>query len=716
METVRLDKAEKITAWKNEPSVQDLKQDLEIAQEPQQTQIAKIERWNNLRDVSGEARPKKIKGRSSVQPKLVRRQAEWRYPALTEPFLSTNHVWSVKPVSYVDVDAARQNQLVLNWQFQTKINKVKFIDDFVRSTVDDGTCIVRVGWKRVTTKVTNKAPVYTHIPLAHPDHIEKFRGALEMSQNNPEAFDAVAHPAVKAAIDYYNETGEATHAEQTGEQDVTDEHVLENRPTVEVLNPENVFIDPTCNGDFSKALFVVVSFETNKSELERDGNYVNLDEVDWEGSTPMNQPNHVSEVSEAMQFRDAARKKVVAYEYHGFYDVNGDGELIPILATWIGNVMVRMEESPFPDGKLPFVVVPYTPVKRALYGEPDAELLEDNQNILGAVTRGMIDLMGRSANAQQGFAKGMLDPINRRRYDEGRDYEFNPSVSPAQGIIEHKYPEIPQSAMLMLNLQNQEGEALTGVKSFSGGISGESYGDVAAGIRGVLDAASKREMSILRRLAQGMKEIGEKIIAMNAEFLSDEEVVALTNEEFVSIHREDLPGDFHLEVDITTAENDAAKSQDLGFILQTVGPNAGPEITMMVLSEITRLKRMPELTKKLQDWKPTPDPIAQQLAQLDLQIKAATLKKLEAETQLALSKANHTEANAQSVAVSTQDQVTGVAHARDMQKMAAQAEGNQSLEVTKALLGKRKADEIRPDIEAAIGFNRMSQGFPGGQQ
>ena len=107
------------------------------------------------------------------------------------------------------------------------------------------------------------------------------------------------------------------------------------------------------------------------------------------------------------------------------------------------------------------------PKKRELYGEADAELLEDNQKILGAVARGVIDVLGRSANGQQGFAKGMLDPLNRRRYENGQDYEFNPNLTPAAGLIEHKFPELPQSAMLMLNLQNQEAEALTGVKSFS---------------------------------------------------------------------------------------------------------------------------------------------------------------------------------------------------------------------------------------------------------
>ena len=79
--------------------------------------------------------------------------------------------------------------------------------------------------------------------------------------------------------------------------------------------------------------------------------------------------------------QDDLRRKVVAYEYWGFYDIEGDGVLHPIVATWIGDTMIRLELNPFPDEKLPFVLVPYLPVKRELYGEPDAELLEDNQKI-----------------------------------------------------------------------------------------------------------------------------------------------------------------------------------------------------------------------------------------------------------------------------------------------------------------------------------------------
>jgi len=699
-----------LTDWQNEPSVRQLKLDLENAKTSHDEQITKIKKWSDLLHVRGSVRPKRVKNRSGVQPKLIRRQAEWRYSALTEPFLGSNKIFKVSPTSFEDPEAARQNELVLNWQFRTKLNRVKLIDDYVRSTVDEGTSILRLGWKRATVKVKEKVPVYTHYALETEEQAQAFQQALALSEEDPRNFELSMTPEVIEAVKLYKETGQPTYAEQTGEEEVEIEKIIENRPTVEVMNPQNVIIDPSCEGDIDKALFVAVSFETNKAELLKEGKrYKNLDKINWEANTPLTQTDHESRTPDTFNHHDATRKKVVAYEYWGFYDIKGDGVLVPIVATWIGDVMIRMELNPFPDQKLPFVVVPYLPVKRELYGEPDAELLEDNQAILGAVSRGLVDLLGRSANGQQGFAKGMLDPLNRRRYENGQDYEFNPNMPPQAGLIEHKYPEIPQSALLMLNLQNQEAEALTGVKSFAGGMSGEAYGDVAAGIRGVLDAASKREMAILRRLAKGMSEVGRKIIAMNQEFLSEQEVVRLTNEEFVTVNREDLAGEFDLEVDISTAEVDNAKSQDLAFMLQTIGPNEDPEMRRMILAEIAELKRMPALARKIRSFKPEPDPMMEQVKQLEMRKLQAEVAELESKVALNQAKAKEAQSKAEKTDLDYVEQETGTSHAREMERNRAQAEGNQDLEVTKALLRSKKFDEIDPDVEAAVGFNELSR-------
>lgn len=705
--------SQKLSDWAKEPSVEDLKRDLEAAKPAHLLQLGRIQKWNDLLHVKGEAKPAKIKGRSSVQPKLIRRQAEWRYSALTEPFLGTDRLFKVDPATAADGDGARQNQLVLNWQWRTKLNKIKFVDDYVRANVDEGTCIVRVGWLRVTTMVKQEAPVYTHYAINDEQTAQQFQQYLQAKQEEPKKFLQSAPPEVQQAVTYYEEKHIPTTVKQTGTQEVTVEKVIENRPTAEVLDPHNCFIDPSCNGDISKAMFCVISFETCKADLKKEKKkYKNLDKVVWSSNSPSSEPDHASKTPSDFVLNDEARRKVVAYEYWGWWDMEGDDVLVPFVATWIGSTLIRMEENPYPDQKLPIVLVPYMPKKRDLYGEPDAELLKDGQRTLGAVTRGMIDLLGRSANGQQGIAKGMLDPLNRRRYESGQDYEFNPNLSPAQGIIEHKYPEMPQSALQMAGMINQEAEALTGVKSFSGGLSGSAYGKQVGTANDVVDAAATRETAILRRLAKGMTEIGVKFMSMNAEFLSEEEVIKVTDDTFVTVKREDLKGNFDLIVDISTAASDEAKAQDMGFMLQTCGPSAGPEVTMMIMADIADLKRMPVLAQKLRTYKPPPppppSPQEQQIQQLQIQLLQAQLGKVQAETQLLGAKASETSSKKDLMDLDYVEQEGGTKHAREMQKQAAQSEGNQNLQVTKALTTPQKEGEKAPDIHAALGYNAIS--------
>lgn len=708
-ETDQLSGGPKLTEWKKEPRVQDLKADLEASKPAQQAKTQQIEKWNSLREVTGVNRPKPVKGRSSVQPKLIRRQAEWRYSALSEPFLSSEKLYDVTPRTFEDMDSAKQNDIVINWQFDTQFNKVKFIDEYVRTTVDEGTAIVRLGWKRETRTEKVMKPVFQYTEPETQEEIDFLTQAIELNtENHNEYLDLPEE--LRAAVDYMLETEQPSVATIVGEEEVEEEKVVENRPTIGIMRPENVFIDPACEGDYEKADFIIASFETSKAELSKDKRHKNLDKVNWGSESILASPDHATSTPSSFESNNDLKRKVVAYEYWGYSDIYDDGVLHPIVATWIGDVMIRMEENPFPDGKPPFVVVPYLPIKREVYGEPDAEILEDNQKILGAITRGMIDLMGRSANSQQGFAKGFLDVTNRRKFDAGKDYEFNQSAGdPRLATHQHTYPEIPNSALTMVQLQNQEAEALSGVKSFSGGVSGEGYGDVAAGIKGVLDASSKREMNILRRLAKGIQDIGTKMMAMNAVFMSEKEIIRITNEEFVEIRREDLKGNFDLKVDISTPEIDEQKATDLGFMLQTIGPNMDFNLQKMILVQISRLKRMPTLAKEIEKFEPQPDPVQEEIKQLEVAKLKKEIEELDSKIMLNMAKASETKADAVLKNTEAENNMNGENHRRDMQKQSEQARGNQSLEVTKGLLKPLKEGEKSPNVGAAIGFNELSR-------
>lgn len=688
---------DKKTEWEQEPSLLDLKHDLEEARSTHDAKVSRIDNWLDNLYVRNGAIPKTGNNRSKYVPKLIRKQAEWRYSSLSEPFLSSPDLFDAQPVTWEDTKAATQNALVLNDQFTSKIDRQAFIDEYVRTAVDEGTVIVKTLWEYEDEEYLEVKPIVEYVP--DPDFAPALQQLAVIKETNPNEYRFDVPEEMKMALEYSIEMGTPFRAKVVGQETVTSTRVLKNQPAFEVCDYRNTVVDPTCQGDIDKASFVVHSFETSLSELEKSESYFDLDKINLTANSPLGEPDHETKDNSNFNFRDRARQKFIVYEYWGYYDIDGSGAVRPIVASWVGNTLIRLEESPFPDGKLPFVSVSYLPVRKEVYGEPDGELLEDNQKLIGAVSRGMIDILGRSANGQTGIRKDMLDSTNRRRYEKGLDYVFNPGVDPRQGVHMHTYPEIPQSALVMVQSQNQEAESLTGVRSFASGITGSSLGEVAAGVREASDAASKRELGILRRLAKGIVKLGYKVAAMNAVFLSEEEVVRITNDDFVSVRRDDLAGKIDLRLTVSTAEEDNQKAQELAFMLQTMGQNLDFNMNKILLSKIAKLRKMPDLAKQIEDFEPQPDPMEQELKRLEIEEKKAEInernaKALErqAQAQLDLAKAKNLDSDTDMKDLDFVEQESGVKQERELQKQGEQARANMELEKIKAKLNNKPSD------------------------
>ena len=697
--------------WTKVPTIRELKQDQSDARPIHDAQVLKITGWLDNLNLTGSAVIKKVPGQSSVQPQLIRKQAEWRYAALSEPFLSTDDVFNVSPVTSEDREASQQNQLLLNHQLNTTINKTKFFDEYVRTGVDEGTIIVQTGWEFIDEKYTEDVPDIEF--RVNPEFAQIHEELAAMRETNPSLYDTDVEDEMKQAHELSIENGQPIEPVLLGTVTATEKtRILSNRPTLEICNYKNITIDPTAKGDMLKAQFIIKSYETSKSALRKDGKtYHNLEKINVDGNSILASPDHSPRLDEAnFNFSDDDRKKFVVYQYWGKRVVDDTGITTTFVSEWVGNTMIRLEEAPFPDKELPFVVVHYLPVRKSNYGEPDGSLLIDNQKIAGAVSRGMIDIMGKSANGQTGMRKDMLDATNRRKFDSGKDYEYNGGVDPRQGVFMHTYPEIPQSAPFMLQLQNQEAESLTGVQAFSAGISGASLGDVAVGVRGALDAASKRELGILRRLSNGVVEIGHKIISMNAVFLSDEEVVRITDSEFVTVRKDDLPGVFDLKLSISTAEEDDNKAEQLAFLLQTMGPNMDPELIKMILSDIARLRKMPDMAEKIENYNPEPDPVQVKLQELEVAKLEGEIAKTQAETQKILveagltdakidtegAKASHLNSQKDKTDLDFVEQQTGTTQERNLQSAGAQAAANSDLAILQSSLKRGEERERAP--------------------
>lgn len=557
-----------------------LKVDLKAAGILRKDQDGKIQKWRD--EYNGVAYGNEVTGKSRVVSKDIKKQSDWQHPTLLDPFVSTSDIVKVTPVTYEDAEAARQSETLLNYQFCRQFNRYNFLSKALKVLDQEGTVVIQTGWDYEDEEVE------TTVPKIHVDE----DGIVQITQET-----------------------------------VTEISILKNQPTAVVCRNEDIFIDPTCMDDMDKCQFVIHRYETDLSTLRQDGRYRNLEKV---AKGPISDADTDFDDTDETEFRfeDDPRKKILVYEYWGNYDVNGDGIAEAVVCAWIGDVIIRLQSNPYPDQKPPFLVVPFNSIPFQMYGESDAELIGDNQKIKTAIVRGIIDNMAQSNNGQKGIRKGALDLVNKKRFLNGGNFEFNGQPS---DFWDGSFNQIPGSAFDMLAMMNNEIESLTAVKSFSAGITGQSLGGTATGARGALDATATRKVNRVRNVSENLvKPLMRKWLAYDNEFLDDEEIVRVTNEEYVEIRRDDLAGKVDLEIQVSTAEDNAAKAQELSFLLQTLGQNMDPMMLNLIMSEIARLHKMPELEKKFRDFQPQPDPAEEKRKQLEMKKLALENEELKA--------------------------------------------------------------------------------------
>lgn len=705
----------KLTNWEKEPKCAELMADIEMARSSHSSQMEKINEWLGLLNTKTD-KSRIERGRSGIAPKVIRRMAEWRYASLSSAFLNERKLFQVNPLSAKDIESAIQTETLLNFQFNTQMDKVKFIGDLVRTAVNEGTVIVRVGWETKTEKRHKEVSVYNR-RYADPTEAAQIASIMRefgelMEQQGVES--AAELEEFKALPEELRESIKATYetdsfivAEPTGKTMMETEEVRTvNKPSVKVVNAGSVFIDPTCEGNVKDARFIVQKYTTSYSELLAEGIYDNLEQAFANEDSYPNSYDYIAKelADTSVSFKDKARKRVTAYEYWGYWDIDNSGQTKAIVATIVNNTIIRLEENPFPDKSLPFVVIPYLPVKGSVYGEPDGELIKDNQEIIQALTRSMIDIQARSANAQTGFPINYLDSVNMAKFKRGEDYNYNPNgIPPAQAIYMSTPPEIPSSIFSLFQQQFADVEASTGIKSFLGGIDGSAYGKSMAGMSQALSVLTQREGDILFRMSRGLEEIGSKVVMMNQQWLDEEATVSITSRKFTTVRRDELTGNYYLQVQVKSTTESEGKAQQLTFVAQTLGNNADWGIRKMFFMEICRLYNLDGMLSAIQDYTPEPDPLEQKRIELEIAEMEAKIEKIKAETDFYRSRGEFIEAQVDDVQATTDqrnldflEQHDGTKHQRNLETVREQAKAQGESKIAEAIVNHKVNTETPP--------------------
>lgn len=295
--------------------------------------------------------------------------------------------------------------------------------------------------------------------------------------------------------------------------------------------------------------------------------------------------------------KDKKGEYVFIYEgYINEYDEDGNEK--PVIMRLFGKKLLgKVENNPY--GRPPFVCgSPFLEPHR-LIGKGLAELLIEVQKLRTALVRYILDSIYFSTNG--------MNVINPYRIDLQSLIDGN---RPG-GIVLTKMDIDPNSAILPIRtnpvnadtlkmLEYVEGpmrENRTGITRYNQGSDASSLNKTASGISQIMNASQARIELIARVFAEtAMKDLYTAMVEMNIDFYDIETNIKI-NEQWQSITREQLNGDFEVMIDIGSSTG----SKEMNYQQKIQMLNTYMSIGKMIGPEMSKIAGIPELKNMLQE-------------------------------------------------------------------------------------------------------------------
>ena len=616
-----------------------------------------ISKWESVKD--SKLYGTEVDHKSKYVSDLTENLLDWQIPSIVDPFTSSKDLINAKAFTHEDDAIAEQEEAVLSYQVIQRMDHFSFMTDLVTYIAEKGTAFVKTGWNFKEEEQEIEQPVMAIDPM----------------------------------------TGQPV---QVGVELVKQMVTTLNEPFRTVIDPIDIRMDPTCSGKVANASFVIHDWETDLSSLRKDGRYKNLDKLvnQLERDETYEQRDSTDDT---FRFEDDIRKKFIVHEYWGNYDLNDDGIAEPIVIAWVGDVIIREEDNPLPGQEIPFEKAVYKKVPGSIWGKALAAKTGKRQHIDSVLHRGIFDDMKLANNGQTGTKKGFTDEANLKKMKQGKDFEYNTTMAE---VYQDQYRGLNGSVFTVLDRNTQSAESSVGVSLMNHGAGGNALGSSAAAVNAITTSSAKREMHITQGIAEDcLIPMLKKFSTYNAEFLSPEEVMAITDKPYV----ESKNGkQFDIKLTLESAETRAAKAQSTGFVLQTMGPNMPQASQQKLLARYMKLIGEPDIAFAIEN--PEPDPAQEQAQAFAEQMQMLEMEKLKAQIaneqakgeenrvdiELKRAKTREIMSNSDLKDLDYLEKEQGIPHQREMEK--------QGQQVDKELTKQQMADQARLDaVKSKVG-------------
>lgn len=390
----------------------------------------------------------------------------------------------------------------------------------------------------------------------------------------------------------------------------TEEIVDFDDPTLEVVNLYDFFIDPEAT-DIQEAQWIIHRYWKTIDEIEQAGCYKNVSKLKRhlarvEKSAAELERKELAFGSQAEQ--DDTVDKVELWE---MWDSDG----LTVVAA--GEIIVREQKTPFWHGKKPFIALRDSIVPHEFYGKGEIEPVIKLQHAINTIQNQIID------NRTQVLMN--MWKVTGENIDESELIYRPNGVIHLSNEFEKVDPIVPPdltgNAQKDLSFLKADIQQALGIYDYSKGAE-SGINKTATGIGLVQEAANARFNHKIQLLEESIKKLGDIILALYQQFITDEKVLRVVGdkgEEFIRVLPKDIAGSYDCvpEAGSTTPIDKQREREDImnlyAIFASEPYENLKMELKRKILEKFGMESLSDALDQDIEEW--THKMIADQMAQ-----------------------------------------------------------------------------------------------------
>jgi len=584
---------------------------------------------------------------SNVEWKLTRKLGEPLIANVAKPLIEATDNIAIESKGSRNQIRTRVTEKILNHFNDSGANRNAFFKRFARNAVVDGTAFGRVGYEM------NNNEYKIEIEKSLYDKLKK----------------------------KYEKNSDRVNVKKIGKKYFfIDDTNVENELTRDAIDPICVQFDPLNPAMEKKRFFVVMENVTVADCISRYGEDVKNDLV-----------KIAKDSFGYEQEKDINRKMVTLYEYWTKLDLSDEVNPIKnrmsrvILATpyYKDNAfeceidktqIIDIRESPYVFNRIPFFRAFGFDGSNEDWGDGVAEFTKDLQSVQKKLINGILDNVSNGILNKWFIEKGLLDPTNKDNLEANKPViEFNRrSGNIKDKMYQASFNSIPSSVYSLFEVFSQQSEELTGVNKTMTGTMGANLNSSSSNFSAGLSLAQTRVAMVISNIKDALidsnkmwtdisvilfeedeikKITGIDVQAEMVKFAKEKldillggiEIDAKDTEELVkAIIKEewadyrDISSKFDINIKIASEASQEIKSAKIITLIQQareLGKTLPADTINDFVAELADAQGFGHIVNKIRNYKQQPDPIAQQLAELEVAEKAANVDNVKAETE-----------------------------------------------------------------------------------